>query len=76
MVDCGIKLKICMRESQKGGCWLWPALLQMDKCTGQLDQPFVERAIGFAPLGQPERLEYFMRFVKELLIKAFEKIDV
>jgi ParB family chromosome partitioning protein len=48
----------------------------MYESTRQLDQTFVERSIGFAPLGQPERLKHLMGFVKELLIKALEKVQV
>jgi len=76
MVDCGIKLKICLSKAQQGGCRLPPALLQVDEGACQLDQPFIECAIGIAPLCQPKWFENLMRFVKKLLIEAIEETHV
>ena len=44
----------------------------MDESACQLDESFVERMAGSAPLFEPEILEDIVGFVKEAVVKALE----
>jgi hypothetical protein len=44
----------------------------MNKSAGKLDQAFVEKVFGLSSLCEPEFLEDFVSFEKELPVKTLE----
>src|ERR1017187_6049799 len=46
--------------------------LQMDKCAGPLNQPFVKRSVGPVFVLEPKMFQHFVRFVKKLPVEAIE----
>ena len=46
--------------------------LEVHESAGELDQSFVKQVIGLAALSKPEFLQHIVRFVKKLLVEAFE----
>jgi hypothetical protein len=64
------------REPEQRPRGLWPALLDMDERSGQLDQALEEIAVRALPHRQPERLQLVVGFVIELAIEAIEKRPV
>ena len=68
--------QIGLGESEERRCRPWPVLLPMDKRAGQLDQPFVECAIGSLPLGQPKGFQRFVGLEEALPVEALEEAQV
>ncbi len=51
--------------------------LQVDKSTGELDQPFVKSVIGcLSSILEPEMFQHIMRFVIVLGIEALEITEI
>ena len=73
LVEGRIAFEIGPSELKQGSCGTEPILLQMNEGPGELNQPFVKRAIELPPFGQPEFLEHIMRFIKQAAIKKIEK---
>jgi ParB family chromosome partitioning protein len=71
-----IAFQIALCEPQQRPSRAWSALLQVNKCPRQLDQSFVERAIGSMPVFQPQFLQDFVRFEIKLPIEAVKESEV
>ncbi len=65
--------QVFLREAQEGSGRAGPALLEMNKSTGELNQSFVEVPNGFGANLQPYRLKHFMRFEVITTIKTLKK---
>ena len=72
-MDTGIAAKIASGESEEGGCRLKPPFLQMNECSGELNQALVEESVRFMPPRQPYFLQNFVCFKKKLLVETIEK---
>ena len=73
-VRIGLQVRLCQVQQPAGGSG--SSLLQMNECSSQLDQCFVECAVGTVPLLQPKRLQHFVGFKIELAIEAIEKAEI
>ena len=67
-----IFFEIRQRELEQRGGGARAVLLQMHKCAGQLNQPFVKRAVGSVFVLEPQIFQHFVRFVKKLPVEAIE----
>lgn len=71
-----IFLKIAIRQFKKCRRRTQPLLLQMDKCTGQLNQSLIKRAVWAMAILKPKLFQHIMRFIKKPAIKTIEITDI
>ena len=76
LVNTRIIIEIGQGKFEQRGGRLCVIPLQMNKCTGQLDQPLVKRAVRAVPVAEPQMLQYFMGFVKKLLVETMEIAEI
>jgi hypothetical protein len=76
LVRRGVFFEIGSREVKERPGRTETVLLQMDKCRGELNQPFVKRPVGTESVFEPEAFEHLVRFEITGAIEALEKAKV
>ena len=69
-----IRVQVLDLRTYAGG--LKPAFLQMNEGAGNLDEPFVKRAIRAVAVRQPEFLQDIMGFVKQSTVETLEVAEI
>ena len=72
LVPVRIFFEVRQRELEQRGGGMPMIFLQMDKCAGQLNQPFVKRSVGPVLVLEPQIFQHVVRFVKKLPVEAIE----
>lgn len=65
--------QVCLRQPEQGDRRAEPVLLEMNKCTRELDEPLEECMVRPSlPLLQPQILQYVVSLVVKPLVEAVE----
>ena len=76
LIGSGVFAQVTARELEQGDGGLPAFFLNMNKCAGELDQPFKKEVVGGAALLQPKLLQYFVCFEEKPLIKTFKEAKI
>jgi hypothetical protein len=75
-VKSGISAQVDLREFEQRDCRLAPLFLNVNECSGELNQPLIKEVVGLSALCQPQLFEHFVGLKEELPIKTLKITDI